>query len=323
MKAGHSQIMQALSEKHDVLAALIGTSRVHYLDVPMHRNIGDLLIMLGTLRFFERYQIKIDLKAAYFSYRTNWARPTDVIVFQGGGNFGDLYEGPQQARHCLIQELPKNKIIILPQTIHFRSRHAYDECCRVFSRHPDLHICVRDHLSYELALPMSRNVYLLPDMAHQLWPIQRVQPSESRHLAVMRDDKEQATNSLIHYDVRLDWRELVGSGNKYRIRRARGVLRGLYLLRVKQEHLTYKLDLWIGYAERLVGDAVNFFSGCNVITTDRLHAHILACLMGIPNTVLNNSYGKNYSYIDAWTGPSNIVQFCHGDLLNERKAVQC
>ncbi|HEV7928519.1 MAG TPA: polysaccharide pyruvyl transferase family protein [Nitrosospira sp.] len=323
MKDDHAEIMQSLSDKHDVLAALIGTDHVHYLDVPMHRNIGDLLIMLGTLRFFERYQKKIDLKATYFSYRTEWAQPKDVIVFQGGGNFGDLYKGPQQVRQHLIQRLPKNRIIILPQTIHFRSRRAYDECCSAFSQHPDLHICVRDHLSYKLALPMSRNVYLLPDMAHQLWPIQRLRPSESRHLAVMRDDEERAASSVTGYDICLDWRELVGRGNKYRIRMARGVLRGLYLARVKPELLAFKLDLWTEYAERLVGDAVNLFSRFDVITTDRLHAHILACLMGIQNTVLNNSYGKNYSYVDAWTGPSNIVQVGNPHLLNERKMVPC
>lgn len=309
MKEDHAKIMQSLSDKHDVLAALIGTDHVHYLDVPMHRNIGDLLIMLGTLRFFKRYQIKVAFKAPYFSYRTRWARRKDVIVFQGGGNFGDLYEGPQQVRQHLVQQLPKNRIVILPQTIHFRSRRAYDECCGVFSRHPDLHVCVRDHLSYELALPMSRNVYLLPDLAHQLWPIQRLRPSENGHLAVIRDDEERAASSVTGYDLCLDWRELVGPGNKYRIRIARGVLRGLFLARVKREHLASQLDLWIDYAEKLVSDAVDLFSKYDVITTDRLHAHILACLMGIPNTVLNNSYGKNYSYVDAWTGLSNIVQF--------------
>lgn len=309
MKDDHAEIMQSLCDKHDVLAALIGTDHVHYLDVPMHRNIGDLLIMLGTLRFFKRHQIKVAFKAPYFSYRARWAGRKDVIVFQGGGNFGDLYEGPQEIRQRLTQQLPKNRIVILPQTIHFRSRRAYDECCSAFSRHPDLHICVRDHLSYELALPMSRNVYLLPDLAHQLWPIQRLRPAENRHLAVMRDDEERVASSVTGYDVRLDWRELVGSGNKYRIRIARSVLLGLYLARMKREHLSSQLDLWIDYAGRLVSDAVDLFSRFDVITTDRLHAHILACLMGIPNTVLNNSYGKNYSYVNAWTGLSNIVQF--------------
>ena len=300
--------MRSLADKHHVLTALIGTNRVHYFDVPMHRNIGDLLIMLGTLRFFERYQIKIDLKAAYFSYRTKWARPNDVVVFQGGGNFGDLYDGPHQARQRVIRELPKNRIVILPQTIHFRSVDAYNACCQAFSQHSDLHICVRDQLSYALALPMSRHVYLLPDMAHQLWPIRHSEPSENHRLALMRDDVERAASNVTDYDARVDWREVVGRDNAHRVRRVRRVLHALHLAHFDRERLTCKLDSWIEYAAELVADAVNLFSKFEVVTTDRLHAHILACLMEIPNTALNNSYGKNYSYITAWTASSDIVQ---------------
>ena len=33
--------MRSLADKHEVLVTLIGTDRVHYLDIPMHRNIGE------------------------------------------------------------------------------------------------------------------------------------------------------------------------------------------------------------------------------------------------------------------------------------------
>ena len=82
------------------------------------------------------------------------------------------------------------------------------------------------------------------------------------------------------------------------------------------ERLTHELDLWVEYAEKLVDDAVKLFGRFDVITTDRLHAHILACLMEIPNSVSNNSYGKNYSYVTAWTGVSDIVQLSDTDLLS-------
>jgi pyruvyl transferase EpsO len=308
MKSNHAELMQSLADKHDVLAALIGADRVHYLDIPMHRNIGDLLIMSGTLRFFERYQIKIGVKAAYFSYRTKWALPNDVIVFQGGGNFGDLYDGHQQIRHHVIQALPGNRIIILPQTIHFRSKDAYEECCRAFWQHPDLHICVRDRSSYELALPMSRNVYLLPDMAHQLWPMRRPRLSESHHLAFMRVDDERAGAIVTDFDLRTDWEELFQRSERRRIQRTCRVLRALHSMRFSLGRISHELDLWVRYASRFVDDAIHLFSGFDVITTDRLHAHLLACLLEIPNTIWNNSYGKNHTYVAAWTGASDIVQ---------------
>jgi pyruvyl transferase EpsO len=317
MKSNHAELMQSLADKHDVLAALIGEDRVHYLDIPMHRNIGDLLIMFGTLRFFDRYQIKIGVKAAYFSYRTKWALPNDVIVFQGGGNFGDLYDGHQQARHRVIQALPGNRIIILPQTIHFRSRDAYEVCCRTFSKHPDLHICVRDRSSYELALPMSRHVYLLPDMAHQLWPIQRSPHPESLHLAFMRADDERADAVATDFDLRADWEELFQRSERRRIQRACRVLHALHLMHFSLGGISRGLDLWARYASKFVDDAIHLFGKFDIITTDRLHAHILACLMQIPNTIWNNSYGKNHTYVTAWTGASDIVQLGQSVLRGE------
>jgi pyruvyl transferase EpsO len=39
-----------------------------------------------------------------------------------------------------------------------------------------------------------------------------------------------------------------------------------------------------------------------VVITDRLHAHILSLLLGIPHAVLDNSYGKVGRFLAAWTG---------------------
>jgi pyruvyl transferase EpsO len=37
------------------------------------------------------------------------------------------------------------------------------------------------------------------------------------------------------------------------------------------------------------------------VVTDRLHAHILCLLLGIPHTTLDNSYGKLSTFIGTWT----------------------
>ncbi len=43
-------------------------------------------------------------------------------------------------------------------------------------------------------------------------------------------------------------------------------------------------------------------SSGRVVITDRLHAHLLSLLLGIPHAVLDNSYGKLSRFLDAWTG---------------------
>ena len=41
-------------------------------------------------------------------------------------------------------------------------------------------------------------------------------------------------------------------------------------------------------------------SSGRVVITDRLHAHILSLLLGIPHAVLDNSYGKLGRFLDQW-----------------------
>jgi exopolysaccharide biosynthesis predicted pyruvyltransferase EpsI len=43
-------------------------------------------------------------------------------------------------------------------------------------------------------------------------------------------------------------------------------------------------------------------SSGRVVITDRLHAHLLCLLAGIPHAVLDNSYGKLGGFLDRWTG---------------------
>jgi pyruvyl transferase EpsO len=37
-----------------------------------------------------------------------------------------------------------------------------------------------------------------------------------------------------------------------------------------------------------------------VVITDRLHAHILSLLLGIPHVILDNNYGKLRHFCDTW-----------------------
>ena len=46
--------------------------------------------------------------------------------------------------------------------------------------------------------------------------------------------------------------------------------------------------------------AVLFFSRYESVETSRLHGHILSSLLGKPNTVIDNSYGKNANYYYTW-----------------------
>jgi pyruvyl transferase EpsO len=56
------------------------------------------------------------------------------------------------------------------------------------------------------------------------------------------------------------------------------------------------------------------------VVTDRLHAHLLALLLGIPHVVLDNSYGKLHHFIAAWTHESPLVHLATDPVMAQDTA---
>jgi pyruvyl transferase EpsO len=306
----HALVMNALAGEHAFLLDLIADRPFHYVDIPVHGNIGDLLIMQGTLAFFKRYGLRPSLISPAFAYKADWIRDDDVIVFHGGGNFGDLYSayGMQPLREHVVASRPNNTIIVLPQTIHFSSAAEKQRSAEIFRQHRNVHLCVRDFASYGIALEFTDHVYLLPDMAHQLYPIKAGTDLPSRGaLRISRtDDEKSAQHEAADVQMTTDWPALLGDSERHigNFRRAMRVSHQVGLSRMANRLLS---DSWERYSEKLVTNAINLFAKHEHVYTDRLHGHILACLMDKPNTVIDNSYGKNSTYVNAWTAHSELV----------------
>lgn len=303
----HGRLMERLKAAHAPLLPLLSGRPLHYLDLPMHANVGDLLIMAGTLKFFETHSLTPTRSAMYFNYDANWARSGDVLVFHGGGNFGDIY-GPFQAfREHLIASRPDCRIVVMPQSLHFEDPAAFERCRAACSRHPDLHICVRDEHSRLVALQLTPHVYLMPDMAHQLWPMRRTQQGQGVLRLRRRDGEEMPGTSPEAGSF--DWDDLVGPGWKFALRQIqRGVTQAGRRLGARRAFGNWFAHWWQGRADHFVQRAVALFSRYERVESDRLHAHILASLLGMPSRVDDNSYGKNSRYIAAWTHASPLVE---------------
>ena len=57
----------------------------------------------------------------------------------------------------------------------------------------------------------------------------------------------------------------------------------------------------------MVRHAVEVASEAAVLIADRLHVHLFAILLGIPNVVLDNSYGKVRSTYETWTAECGLA----------------
>jgi pyruvyl transferase EpsO len=302
--------MSALKRRHAALAAEIPRDRkVVYLDYALTKNVGDLLITLGTLEFFRESGVEV---RAYGSWKNTLprdrmgVRPGDVIVMQGGGNFGDLYPHFQAYRERIVAEYPDHKVVIFPQTIHFRDPENLKRSAERLNRHPDLLLFVRDQPSLELAAPLfGERARLVPDMAHHLWPGLHDLPRDDgakgalESLFFIRRDGEGGRSypSLRPFEQgAVDWADATPVSLKLRKRAfialgevetrlgLRARLDGLYFQGVRSDcrrvmRALDKGDLWI---------------------TSRLHGMIIGLLLGKPVAAIDNSYGKLSGYIETW-----------------------
>lgn len=306
----HSEVMEGLKAHHAIIAGMLKGKRFHYIDIPIHDNIGDLLIMLGTLRFFETNHLKPATIATTHSFKHEWVKPGDVLVFHGGGNFGDLYGHIHQDREKVIMAFPGNQIILMPQTLFFSSDAARAQSAANLSRHPDLHLFVRDLVSQKMAYEFTPHVYLVPDMAHQLYPVATPDKQGQGIVRIQRVDKEKPNTpeSLRQLSIRTttDWIEVIGEDRK--------LINLFEKLEWRLNHHGWHSGLtalakwyWAPVSRRYVKKAIKVFSDHESVVTDRLHGHILACLMDKKHIVIDNSYGKNSTYMNQWTIESPLT----------------
>jgi pyruvyl transferase EpsO len=171
-----------------------------------------------------------------------------------------------------------------------------------------VHICVPDRHLYDVALDSSDQVYLVPDMAHNLYPIRRDGRKRNGVLQITRVDEEKMQWRRLPPDVRTltDWPLFVGRCER-RINQFRRAIDALFRRRLRCAGNAALVRLWIWYSGRLIRDAVKLFARHRAIATDRLHGHILAALLNMPSTVIDNGYGKNSRYGTAWTATSDLV----------------
>jgi pyruvyl transferase EpsO len=289
-----------------VLGELISVgSDVALFDFPNYSNIGDSMIWRGQDRYLRetaKARVVAVKDIGTSSFRFPSLDRSVTILFQGGGNTGDLWPRIQEAREQVIERYPKNRIIQMPQSIHFEDETGYERVRQVYSGHQDFHFLARDSKSLELSkrLVGERGI-LCPDLALMLDPIAPRGTPRNTIISLLREDKEKnlAARQLEDADSeKTDWIDeditrtmKIGS----RLRRFQNELPWDSDLMFTLKHLIYNR-----IARQRLERGIRLLSGHSVVITDRLHAYMLSCLLGIPTVVIDNSYGKIFSVIDTW-----------------------
>ncbi len=295
------------------LRELVGQRPVALFDWPNYPNAGDHFIWLGEKVLFKnRLGCEVLYECTLHQLdilRVTRLPPEAVLVFQGGGNFGDLWNHHQRFREAIIAAFPDRRIIIMPQTVHFVSRERLEQSARGMKLHPDLHVMARDQDS--LATLRSRmglsNCYLHIDSAFALQPIITAllatftaKPERDVLYLLRRDIESARTAPSVDGVTRYDWGRAddmaqfaIDTPSPKSIEPARDIFDG-------------ELD---AYSWRQLWAAVRLFREGRRIVTDRLHGHILAVMMRKEHDLHDNSYGKNSAFHTTWTSASPLVTF--------------
>jgi pyruvyl transferase EpsO len=307
---------------YDEVYEEIGNSRVHYFDYPMHYNIGDLLIFLGTEEFFKDKNVNVVGRYTLYEGRSSWIRhkihKDDVIVFHGGGNFGDIYDSCQMLREFIIKKFPNNKIVILPQSVHFNSESRYLESKVIHSRHNNLVIFVRDKFSSEKVSDFGK-VKLMPDMAHCLLESRFINEVKIRarttskygNVYLTRTDEEKLTifSGEGHYTM-ADWFDFIDNKTETRRKIFNVLLRtlGRYV-----DLSSYVSKQWYFNANQVAYIGGDYLLSGEMVTSDRLHAMIFCELLGQKIHMFDNFYKKNSRYYQEWLNASELISWSKND----------
>ncbi len=297
------------------LTPLIDSNYV-LLDIPYYSNLGDTLIWEGTNIFLKKIKYKCLYQTDIYNYNNQDFSLDVIILLQGGGNFGDLWVSHNDFRKKIIERHPNNKIIVLPQTVHYDCVENLKKDAVFYSKYNNVTICTRDSVSYEIIKSNFKNqVLLLPDMAFFIDAKKYSRGEQKgRTLFLKRNDKElkcKETPSIIPVDSDiLDWpdptktrkyywfvkvRSLFRRVDKYAKTRFRSPIIDLYWRKILKYHY--------------VRIAVRFLDRYDLIYTTRLHVCILSVMLGKNIKVLDNSYGKNSSFYKAWLTNVENVEF--------------
>lgn len=293
---------------------------IYFMGTPDHGNIGDNLLTLGVNKFlvdyFSEYNVIEITQYDYYDYRgmiNSIKRDSDIVLIDGGGFLGSLWEIEYTCVEMIMRDFKNNKIVVLPQSIFYgnekqdKLRYAID--CKVMSEVNNLTICFREINSKkrfeQMHLPNIKS-FIFPDMAFN-YEINIKQKRTGIGICI-RDDKEKVV-----------------------CRNEESIKQYIYGLGDKIIEFSMLIEGRVNKNEReiVVEKKLKEIAGYKLVITDRLHCMIACVITNTPCVVFDNRTNKisgvyqmisDLEYIQLVndsTDMEGISQFVNKSLLND------
>lgn len=286
-----------------LIRQVCGDRPTAHLGLCSHHNVGDVALTVAEWRLLREGGTWVVISTT--SDRPNppaVSIPVDAaFVVHGGGNIGDLYPSELALRVAALREHSRSPMLQMPQSIYFKNLSNADDYRRSVAGARGYVLLVRDRDSYEWAERyLDCHVELIPDSALTLGRLSMSVTPSSPLLALLRADAEAVAgrppvpSSAVVVDWPTEGRFRQDLKLWPRWTRDFALEHSINLPARLDQYLIRK----VSYVRLERG--LELLSRGRCIITDRLHGHILTTLLGIPQIVLDNSYGKVLGFVDTW-----------------------
>ncbi len=224
-----------------------------------------------------------------------------MVFLHGGGNFGDIYLSSDNYRTRVTATLKDTTIVMLPQSVHYNDPNRLARMVKAY-KHKDLTMMVRDYESQKYVqgnFTYARAPFV-PDSAFMLGPQLPNTDPVVDILYLLRTDGEVAINytenspkalakkyglSAEVWDFPIHSFPLLEHKNKTVIQDMGYIYPGRL-----QYHKFVPSTEAITWYRTQIGNMM--LSRGRVVIADRLHASIMATLIGRPVVYVDNTYRK-------------------------------
>lgn len=274
--------------------------KIVLFDVPAYGNIGDLAIAIAEKKFItenlpqyeylEILESEVDFKIEEMK---KILTSDDVILLTGGGNLGDQYLYYEEKRRKIIKAFPNNKIIIMPQTIHFTDsefgRKELEKTKEIYNNHKYLTVVAREKISYDIMKKEfdNTNILLTPDIVMYLNEKQ-LQERKGVVMAMRNDAEKILTEEQIEKIKNI-------------------VLKRFDNIVTIDTHLG---DVVINrnIRKKVFKEKLEEFEKAQLVITDRLHGMIFAAITSTPCIAIGN-YNHKIEASAEWLENQEYIKF--------------
>jgi pyruvyl transferase EpsO len=293
---------------------------------PETANCGDHATWLGEKRLLKALSLAAAYECSAHSYDPDQMRKAiagGTILMHGGSNFGDRHTAYHEFRLRVLDDFPNNKVIVFPHHVTYLDNDYLQRTSALIGRHPDVTLFARSLMTQHLLarhLGPSTRVELAPDLAFMLGPQERSADPAYDVVWIARTDSARAGDQT-EVAARLSSQ----AAEKFLLPRYPDGIEVNFV--IKQRPPTVLLSDWFSLffeneaartgirklpfdaqSEVYLSRALHILALGHIVITDRLLAHVLCLLLGIPHVLLNDDSGKNWHFHETWTRDASLCR---------------